>query len=381
MGRLFGQYQYSTIVTAESIQSLISAALSNNPDALLIFCCDESLKNQTFLDPILTSLQVPVFGGVFPAIIIEEKVFEKGLLVLPIMTPVEVKVFANLKSAPTSSFDFSYDLPNCQSAMILIDGLSRNIDFVLNLIFEQFGRKLKVFGGGAGSLSFQQKSCLFSNQGFLADAMLVVFMQIPWELAVGHGWEVLQGPFLANQVDDNKIIQLNFKPALEVYESVIEEFEDKYFAEHDFFELAKTYPFGIQRLDDDILVRDPVSVEGSSLVCVGKVPENTMLYILKGQNSGLVKAIVDAVENTVTTNFYGQGLLFDCVSRKLFLENEFKSELQGIASALGNSGLLGVLALGEVASGISGAIHFHNKTAITALVSIPSPPTLTKELD
>ncbi|MEP0357528.1 FIST C-terminal domain-containing protein [Paraglaciecola sp.] len=379
MGCLFGQYQYSAIVSGESLQSLLSAALSNSPHALLIFCCDESLKNHTFLDPILTSLQVPVFGGVFPAIILEGKVFEKGIIVLPIMTPVEVKVFENLKNAPTSTFDLTNELPNSESAIVLIDGLSRNIDFALNLIFEHYGKKLKVFGGGAGSLSFEQNPCLFSNQGLLTDAMLVAFMQIPWDLAVGHGWEVLQGPFLANEVDDNKIIQLNFQPALEVYENVIKDFENKLFAEHDFFELAKIYPFGIQRLDDDILVRDPVSVEQTSLLCVGKVPENTMLYILKGQNSNLVKAAVDSVESSITTNFNGQGLLFNCVSRQLFLENEFESELQGIASAMGNSELIGALVLGEVASGESGAIHFHNKTAITATTK--TFPILTKELD
>ncbi|MEO9947480.1 FIST C-terminal domain-containing protein [Paraglaciecola sp.] len=371
MGLLFGQYQYSVIVTGESLQSLINAALSSSPQALLIFCCDESLKNQTFVDPILTSLQVPVFGGVFPAIIIKDEVIDEGLLVVPIFSDVKVMLLTNLENADSSDFDMLSDSSHFESAMILIDGISRNIDFALNSMFEHFGNKLNVFGGGAGSLSFERKPCLFSNQGLLMDAMVVIFMPTLFELAIGHGWEVLDGPFLANEVDDNKIIQLNFQPAFEVYEDVIDKFENKSFTANEFFEVAKTYPFGIERLDDDVLVRDPISVEENSLVCVGKVPENTLLYILKGDNKKLVAAAVNAVEEATQATVKEQGLLFDCVSRHLFLENEFKDELKGITSAFNNSALLGVLVLGEIASSASGAIHFHNKTAVTAVAKHP----------
>lgn len=63
----------------------------------------------------------------------------------------------------------------------------------------------------------------------------------------------------------------------------------------------------------------------------------------------------------------GQGLLFDCISRQLFLEQDFSKELEGISDALGCNNLLGALVLGEIASGPSGVIHFHNKTAVTAV--------------
>ena len=296
-------------------------------------------------------------------------VLEHGMVMIPVHVPVEIKVYHDLKNAPSNVFDFSFSLSNCLSAMVLVDGLSRHIDYALNQIFQHFGQSLKVFGGGAGSLSFEQKPCLFSNQGVFADAMLVVAMQQPWELAIGHGWQVLEGPFLANQVDDNRIIQLNCSPALEVYKDVVERHDGRLFAEHDFFELAKTYPFGLDRLDDDLLVRDPVTIENTSLVCVGKVPENTMLYILKGQPNNLVSAAIDAVTQTMRSNVSAEGLLFDCISRRLFLEDKFSLELQGISHTLGHSHLVGVLVLGEIASGLSGGIHFHNKTAVTAIVS------------
>ena len=367
MEHLFGKSEYSQETNEASLVMLLDRVLSKNPQAVMLLCCDNDLESRDFFEPILSSMTIPIFGGIFPAIIVNEEVKEQGILVVPVHTSVELKIYQGLEHAPANQFDFSFSLPSCQSAMILIDGLSRNIDFALNQLFQQFGQTLNVFGGGAGSLSFEQKPCLFSNQGILSDAMVVVFMQQPWELAIGHGWEILEGPFLANEVDDNRIIQLNFQPALDVYQKVVEQFDGRQFSEYDFFELAKAYPFGLERLDDDLLVRDPVTVEQDSLVCVGKVPENTMLYILKGQNANLITAAVDAVKHVVKKNGSDQGLLFDCISRQLFLEDEFAQELQGVSSALGRSELIGALVLGEIASGISGAIHFHNKTAVTAV--------------
>ena len=347
---------------------LLDKVLSTSPKAVLILCCDQGTEHREFFNTMLASIEVPVFGGIFPAVIFDGRVFEHGIVMIPVHVPVEIKVYHDLENAPSNQFDFSFKLPNCLSAMVLVDGLSRHIDYALNQLFQHFGQRLTIFGGGAGSLSFEQKPCLFSNQGVFADAMLVIAMQQPWELAIGHGWEILEGPFLANQVDDNRIIQLNFEPAFDVYKDVVERHDGRLFEQHDFFELAKTYPFGLERLDDDLLVRDPVKVENTSLVCVGKVPENTMLYILKGQSDDLVSAAVDAVKHTVGSHAAAEGLLFDCISRKLFLEHQFCTELQGISQALGHSHLFGVLVLGEIASSLSGGIHFHNKTAVTAIV-------------
>lgn len=369
MVSVFGSPVYSEAVDSAAFSRLLDSVLSEKTAAVVILCCDQGSEQRDFFNTILPLMDVPVFGGIFPAVLLGEQVYERGMIMISVHVPVEIKVYHDLENAPSNQFDFSFNLPNCLSAMVLVDGLSRHIDYALNQLFQHFGQSLKVFGGGAGSLSFEQKPCLFSNQGVFADAMLVMVMQQSWELAIGHGWEVLEGPFLANQVDDNRIIQLNFAPAIDVYKDVVERHDGRLFEQHDFFELAKTYPFGLERLDDDLLVRDPVTVENTSLVCVGKVPENTMLYILKGQSDNLVLAAVDAVKQTMGSHVAAQGLLFDCISRQMFLEAKFSQELQGIALALGQTNLPGVLVLGEIASGLSGGIHFHNKTAVTAIVS------------
>jgi hypothetical protein len=363
-----GQPLYSEQVTLEAVSALFDKVLTSKPYAILIFCCDYSKQHFSFFDKFLKNIEVKVCGGIFPSVVYDGQVLEKGIVVVPVLIPVDIHLYQELSDASEGCFEFDFKLSNCQSLLVLVDGLARNIDCALGQIFQRFGQSLSVFGGGAGSLSFEQKDCLFTNQGLKMDAMLVMAMQHKWDLAIGHGWEVLEGPFLANQVDDNRILQLNFEPAAYLYKSVVEKYDGRLFEDHEFFELARTYPFGLERLDDDILVRDPVTIENDSLVCVGKVPENTMLYILKGEDDKLISAAVAAVKNTVKQHTPSTGLLFDCISRKLFLTDKFDQELGEMSAALGdNSVLIGALVLGEIASGLSGTIYFHNKTAVMAV--------------
>lgn len=363
-----GDPKYSEQVTLEAVSKLFDDVLVEEPYAVLIFCCDYAAPHLDFFDAFLENIEVKVCGGVFPSIIYGNQVVEQGIVLVPVHIPVDIHLYTDLYHASKRSFEFNFKLSTCKSLLVLVDGLARNIDYALNQIFQRFGQTLSVFGGGTGSLTFEQKPCLFTNQGLKFDAMLVMAMQQDWDLAIGHGWEVLEGPFLANQVDDNRIIQLNFEPAAHLYKSVVEKHDGRLFKDHEFFELAKTYPFGLERLDDDLLVRDPVTIENESLVCVGKVPENTMLYILKGENSKLVSAAVSAIKNTVKQDAPTVGLLFDCISRKLFLQDEFAQELDGMSAALGSdNSLIGALVLGEIASSLSGSIHFHNKTAVMAI--------------
>lgn len=264
-----------------------------------------------------------------------------------------------------------FDNQSTKSALILTDGLTENIEETLDLVIKSLPSNTTIFGGGAGSLSFEKKPCLFSPKGIYQDAMIVVTMAHVWELVISHGWDILDGPFLANEVNGNEIIQLNFQPAIDIYSSVIETHAKQTFHENSFFDLAQTYPFGIDRLDDELLVRDPIKLDNNNLICVGDIPENTMLYILKGEPSALIKATKDAVTIAYTDHASSSGFLFTCVSRELFLKERFKEELRGVANPT-NEGipLIGVLALGEITSSINGCIDFHNKTAVMALPKV-----------
>lgn len=368
MQHIFGAPIYIPTVTEALVVETISTLKTLKPFGYLILTADDDEYPASQLHDLLINSDIKFFGGVFPGIILNEEVKEHGGLIIPIMTEFEITIVEHLSELSNSNVRFPHIADEVQTSLVLVDGLATNIDIALTELFQLLGDESTVFGGGAGSLSFEQKPCLFTPHGVLQDAMLIVTMKAPCVLAIGHGWEILDGPYLANEVDGNTILQLNFQPAMQVYKEVVEQHSGKKFSDYDFFDIAQTYPFGLDRLDEKLLVRDPVTQVGDSLTCVGKIPENTMLYVLKGESSHLIKATHDAVDNCIKDLDVTDGILFNCISRQLLLKDVFCDELKGIAKPIQNNiPLVGALALGEIASGQSGCIDFHNKTAVMAL--------------
>ena len=372
MSVLFTSFHYAETVSEQSLTELLNKATAANPASLMVLCADDVLLDTSIVEVFLQQRLLPVFGGIFPGLLYQGEVKHTGVLIAGLAQSVTIELVTDLSKQKSAQFELPNKLLTSPSMMVLVDGLARNIAPYLQHLFNQVGHNVGVVGGGAGSLSFVQKNCLFSNQGLSADAMLIIGMPNQMELAIAHGWEKLAGPYLANQVDDNVIEQLNFQPALKVYQEVVERNSGVLFSEHEFFDIAKTYPFGIERLDDDVLVRDPITCQQNNMVCVGKIPENTMLYILRGEADNLISASVSAVQHVLTlhsaTHTFYDGFLFDCISRQLFLQDRFVEELQGISDVIDpNKAIIGALVLGEIASGPSGSINFHNKTAVTAV--------------
>ena len=371
MSSLIASVNYIETVNEVTMLGALRDAQQHNVKAVFILCCDNADEDLSFFNQCLAEFDIPIFGGVFPGLLSDGKVYEKGALIVGFAVDVNVSLHANMQNAAEQEFSPTINL-DCPSIMVLVDGLANNIDYMTQQIFHLVGHGANVFGGGAGSLSFEQKPCIICNQGIFADALLMISLDQPFELAIGHGWEKLAGPFLASQAQGNQINSLNFQSALSVYQNVVSQHTELDFNSTPFFEIAKTFPFGIERLDDDMLVRDPITTEQQSLICVGNIPENTMLYILHGEADKLISAASNSVKTALSIGVqnreFGDGILFDCISRKLFLTGDYLNELTAIQDNFSSgTHLVGVLALGEIASGKAGMVNFHNKTAVTGL--------------
>jgi hypothetical protein len=247
---------------------------------------------------------------------------------------------------------------------VLVDGLSSRIGALLDGVYDNLGSDPVYFGGGAGSLSFQSKPCLFSNQGMLADhAQLTV---LPWQFGLGveHGWEKFAGPFVVTNSTRNVIHSLDFRPAFEVYREYVEADSGRRFTDDNFFDIAKAYPFGLEKPDGSILVRDPISRTDNDLNCVGEVPANSVVHLLKGQTANLIRAA--AAGAAAVPKGAGPAILADCISRVLFLENDFLEELDAVRQSMGDRPLFGMLTLGEIANGGDYCLEFYNKTFVLA---------------
>lgn len=310
-----------------------------------------------------------IIGGLFPKVLYDEEALDEGIILKTMKTTQEVCLIKDM-SAVQALPDMHADT---RSSLVLVDGLSAHIPDFLESLYDKYWNKISYVGGGCGSLTLVQKPCIFTNDGFYENAAVVVFTGVQTHLGVKHGWEKIDGPFVANKTEGNKVIELNWRPAFEVYREVVEANTTQRFESSDFFDIAKGFPFGIFREGQEDIVRDPIAVEeDGTLVCVGKVESNTSLNILKGDTQTLIananiaakQAINDKMEDLLVT---------DCISRILYMEDDFQEELRTIKKELPANQrdfkVEGILSIGEISSGVNGYLEFYNKTIVVSTFS------------
>ena len=364
--------------TSDQLIDSIKKLDVSKTETLLLLVGEETSINLEKLIPKINELNISFFGGIFPGIISGTENYKQGCILkkLPVHSaPILIKDLGEGTITIPEILEEGYQESNT-CLLTFIDGLSGNISRYLQQLYHSYGNRIKIMGGGAGSLSLVQQPCVFSNEGIFQNAAVLCPIKMEISLGVKHGWEKLHGPVVATRTKANVIHELNWKNALEVYKDTVEHDSWKKINTENFFEIAKGYPFGIARENGEDIVRDPIKItEKGALVCVGDVPENTVLYILKGKNESLIQSAQSAITSSIknVTSKIQHTLIVDCISRTLFLEDEFHKELEAINNAIhkANEGSTpqGVLSLGEISSNGEGFLEFYNKTLVVGTLS------------
>ena len=355
--------------TVEGLEKLIQEAIFKNAKGIMLLACDANGFTPVGIDRVLQECKVPIFGGIFPEIIFENKKYDRGSALLILDNhEVNIQILENLSEATT---DIGVELQNHETAdfktmFVYVDAFSTSIETMVNEIYYEFGLESNFIGGGAGSLSFVQKPVIVTNKGLLQDAAVLATVQYASSIGVKHGWYKIEGPFQITKSNKNVIEELDYRPAFEVYKQKVENHSDKRFDGENFFEIAKGYPFGISKLGSEHIVRDPISVVNDAMVCVGNVKNGDYLDILSGDVDTLVTASHQAVEEASKAGAeYDLVFFIDCISRVLFLQENFQKELDGISASTKN--MLGALTLGEIANTGKNYLEFYNKTAVVGV--------------
>jgi len=230
--------------------------------------------------------------------------------------------------------------------------------------YDYMGSGISAIGGGAGSMDLLSHPVIFTNQGLVSNTTQVVALPCPITNSIGHGWEILEGPYLVTSSEGHYVHSLNYRPTFELYKEIIQNKID-YPLEDDFFnEYAKCFPLGIMSLDGDILVRDSLQTNGAYLECVGNVPVNSMIYLLHSDLHKMTLASEKAAQEVAKKGVSKTLLLFDCVTRDLLFGEEIGDELEAIQSPFPNTCLVGAMALGEIANTGNGSIRLLNKSTV-----------------
>ncbi|MCK5149137.1 FIST C-terminal domain-containing protein [bacterium] len=362
--------------TVENLKKSIKEVVGTEGiNGIMILACDENGFTPKDVDGVLKDCRVPVFGGIFPAIIHGKTKFEKGTIVAGLNSEPTLHIIPQLSDMSVEYEDIiDEEIANIgitKTIFVLVDGFAKRISALIDSLFNVFGLEINYIGGGAGSLSFEQKPCLFTNEGLIMDSGLLIMLEMESGVGVSHGWNDVRGPFRVTESDRNVIKTLDWRPAFEVYREIVEEHSGKTFTDDNFFDIAKAYPFGISKLGTEKIVRDPLMTgDNDSLVCVGEVPEGSYVHILNGDLHSLVQAAARALalgkDAYNSTSAPGTTLFIDCISRVLFLQDEFSQEIDAVYQE--NFPLIGALTIGEIANSGKDYLEFYNKTAVVGIL-------------
>jgi hypothetical protein len=363
---------------AEQIIPAISTMAIQKDDTLVILVGEKNKPDLQSLISVLNKRGINFFGGFFPGIIHGRNKYEEGALLMTFPSLGKPYLVKGLNTERITFPDFEKEMlekpKEKYTAMILVDGLTSNISLFLSEMFNRLGNSVHYFGGGAGSLSLQQEPCLFTPEGLVQDAAIVGFLKLKSNLGVHHGWKRIMGPFVATRTRKNIIAELNWRNAFQVYRETVEKDSKKKLTYENFFDISKTYPFGVHKEGMEDIVRDPIRVnEKGELICVGEVPENTVLSILKGKKDSLIQAAGQAAEESLRGKVkkIRQSLIADCVSRTIILQKYFAKELEAVNQKLiapaPHHTPAGILTLGEISSYGEGFLEFFNKTIVVGV--------------
>ncbi|MBI9069462.1 MAG: FIST C-terminal domain-containing protein [Salinivirgaceae bacterium] len=255
-----------------------------------------------------------------------------------------------------------------KTLFVFIDGFAERINAFIESIFTIFGLEFNYIGGGAGSLSLKQKPCIITNKGIKQDCAVIAGIDLDSGIGVKHGWKSISGPYKVTSAEKTVIKELDFKPAFEVYKQAVEKHSGAVFKDDNFFDIAKAYPFGINKVDAEKVVRDPLFLgENNSLICVGEVETGSFVDILTGDKNSLIQAAGQAVKVALENkqNPVENFIFFvDCISRVLFLEDDFEKELDVVVKPNIEIPVFGVLSIGEIANNGQDYLEFYNKTSV-----------------
>lgn len=352
---------------------LLSEADQQGHGMLLVYGCDQNHWPVEQLNRSLAQVRTPVFGGIFPAVAMDNQQREHGAIVLGLEEPPTVARVTGM-SDPQSDFESQLlgqieqweDLSQKGTLMVLVDGLSSRISSLVEDLFFVFGLENNFVGGGAGSLSFEQKPCIISPHGIESDVAIVLKLPRPSTVSVTHGWSSISEAVEVTEAERNVIKTLNWQPAFEAYKAIVDDHSAMPVTRDAFFETAKSYPLGLEKIDGEVVVRDPLMVQNDNeLVCVGEVPQGAFVRILNGTPGSLLAAARQArqIINSGPLCDKGYLLLFDCISRALFLGSDIEQELTALTE---DDRAFGAFTLGEIANSGTDYLEFLNKTTVLA---------------
>jgi hypothetical protein len=326
---------------------------------------------------------VALAGGIFPALVSASGFGSEGAWLFRLDPMVPAFLIAQLNAGqpgaaekiaravePALAAYAAHAAESVKPTLYLIfDSLVPNIATILDGLYLRLADRVRYAGVNAGSETFQPLPCVFDGERVVGDGVLALLLPGRATTVLAHGYAPPERGMTATSTAGNRVISIDWRPAFDVYQEVIKAEYGIDLTPANFYQYAVHFPFGILRASDEVVVRIPVALtDDGSLHCVGEVPENTMLVLLRAPPAGTGSCVGDLVTTLEATNgsLRGRGLLtFYCAGRRMHLGGDAAAELSELQRRTGAATIAGALSLGEIGSTREwGYPMFHNATLV-----------------
>lgn len=290
-----------------------------------------------------------------------------------VSTAVATNASADLRAAGeyAASCMEKLDEREHRALILLTDGLAGDQQEIVRGAHSVLGAGVPLVGGCAGDDLKMSRTFQLGGGRVLTNAVVAaaVGSDAPMGIGVRHGWRRVGEPVLVTRSGQNRVYEIDDRPALDVY---IERVNPPEIARRDpaaFTQFARTHPLGLSRRSGEDQVRfiGEANFEDRSLGCIAEVPVAATAWFMEG-DADSVGAATDAACLDALAPLCGQpprGMLaFDCIARRGVLgEHGIHQEIERVASASGGAPVAGFYTYGEIARtrGVGG---FHNQTLV-----------------
>lgn len=335
------------------------------------------------LQSVCAQHKVALVGAVFPALVESGEFRTQGLWLLRFDAMPFVALHENIPHDSAGAAQVAELIGSQVRAQIkddtqvtlflLFDALVPNISTLLDELYLQLANRVHYVGVNAGSETFQPMPCLFDNVRTIQNGVLLMLLQPHLGAMLAHGYTAPTKMISATSTEGNRILQIDWRPAFEVYQELVRAQSGIEVTRENFYQQAVHFPFGIIRANQEVQVRIPVALEqDGSLFCVGEVPANAVLTLLEAPKIDSPHTLQTLVQGLTELNgelANSELLLFYCAGRRMHLGMEAAShELHQFTRRTRAAQVAGALSLGEIGSSLQwGYPLFHNATLVATL--------------
>lgn len=363
---------YLPFVSSEQVVADLEAL--GGSEAYWLLCIAHRHRGE--LPDLLVALRrksIRACGGIFPGLIVGAQTNDEGIVAIRLPEGSrEYLAHLGAKAITWQAPLLPLTSDGPASATILVDSQAPNISGLLENIYDHYGGRISHIGAGTGFPDLRQAPSIFTAEGLQDSAALLLIIPRSATVQVRHGWRRVAGPFVASRTSNNRIQELNWEPAGDVYHREIARLSSTPGEKADSSGYFAAHPLCIAREDGEDVMRDPLHITAANeLVVLSDVTENAVMYLAEGDGDSLAEAARFAVDDCGNPRDVERCLVIECFSRALLLGTDFARELGLVADRVAcftDTPMEGVLGLGEIASNGQRCLEFHNKTFAIAVV-------------